>query len=98
MQTSGPVSGLVSLIFNAYMLILLARVVMSWLSLSRTRGAVTEIGRVVYSLTEPLLQPIRNALRPYQGSMPVDFSPMLLFVLLSVVEGLLLRVLDTIGL
>jgi YggT family protein len=83
--------GLVALIFNIYTLILLARIVLSWMPLTSQRGPAAEFARVVYSLTEPLLRPIRNALRPYQGSMPLDFSPMLLFLLLSVIQGIILR-------
>lgn len=93
-----PLSGLVSLIFQIYFLIVLARVILSWMSLSKQRGIAASFGLIVYKLTEPLLRPIRNVLRPYQGSIPVDFSPLVLFLLLQVVESLLLRMLVTAGL
>lgn len=99
------ISGLVSLLFGAYQLILLARVLLSWMSLS-TQNRLFSYGKqgrpthfialssLVYALTEPLLRPIRKVLFRYQGGMAVDFSPMVLWLLLFLVEGVLLRLLD----
>lgn len=93
-----PISGLVALIFQIYFVILFVRVILSWMSLSSQRGIAGGLGLIVYQVTEPLLRPIRNALRPYQGSVPVDFSPLILWLILSVLEQLLLRMLGTVGL
>lgn len=46
--------------------------------------------RFLYTITEPLLAPIRRRL-PYMG--PVDFSPMVLILLLWLVEQVLVWVL-----
>ena len=87
------ISGLVALVFQVYFLVLLARVILSWMNLSSQRGIASNIGLVVYRLTEPLLNPIRSWLRPYQRNTPMDFSPLVLWLALSVIEQLLLHLL-----
>lgn len=92
------ISGLVALVFQAYFLVLFVRVILSWMNLSSQRGIASSIGPVVYRLTEPLLGPIRNWLRPHMRNTPVDFSPLVLWLALSVVEQFLLRLLAGAGL
>lgn len=92
------ISGLVSLVFQVYFLVVLARVIFSWLRLP-PRGLLTEyVGPAVYALTEPLLRPIRRVLFRHQGGLPIDFSPMLLILILSVLETIILRALLSAGL
>ena len=90
-------TAIIALLFNAYYVILLARVIMSWVRLPSYHPFMRSVGPMVYALTEPLLKPIRNALRPYQGGVPIDFSPLLLWLILGVVEALLYRVLAGVG-
>ena len=92
------ISGLVALVFQAYFLVLFARVILSWMNLSSQRGLASTIGPIVYRLTEPLLSPIRNWLRPHMRNTPVDFSPLVLWLALSIVEQLVLRMLAGAGL
>lgn len=92
------ISSLISVLFQVYNVILLVRVVMSWVRLPSHHPLMQSLGPLVYGLTEPLLRPIRTWLRPYQGNVPLDFSPLLLMVGLSVLESLLLRILYTAGL
>ncbi|NPV46743.1 MAG: YggT family protein [Armatimonadetes bacterium] len=87
-----PISNLIYLIFEAYYIVLLVRVVMSWVRLPSSNPVTATVGPIVYALTEPLLRPIRNVLRPYQGGVPIDFSPLLLMLALGLVQGLLLRI------
>lgn len=87
-----PISNLIYLVFEAYYIVLLVRVVMSWVRLPSSNPVMATIGPIVYALTEPLLRPIRNVLRPYQGGVPIDFSPLLLMLALGLVQGLLLRI------
>ncbi len=82
---------LVFLIFRMYYLVLFARIIFSWLRLPSNHPVMRTVGPVIYGLTEPLLRPIRNALRPYQGSMPLDFSPLLLYLGLEMIRALLVR-------
>lgn len=69
-------------ILNLYSLVLLARVIASWLD----PWAYSPISRLLVRLTEPLLGPIRRLL-PRSG--PVDLSPLILFLLLVLLSRLL---------
>jgi YggT family protein len=85
------ISGLIYIVFQTYYFVLLARVVMSWVRLPSSHPVMSTLGPIVYGLTEPLLRPIRNLLRPYQGGVPIDFSPLLLMLAIGLVQGLLMR-------
>ena len=65
---------------------LLARVVLSWVSLSPTNPLVV----IVYQITEPILAPIRRVL-PKMGMM--DLSPMVALILIFAIQRLILRIL-----
>ena len=62
----------------ALYLVLLGRVLMSWVN-PRMDGPV---GRFLFETTEPILAPIRRVL-PQTGS--IDFSPLVAFLLLSII-------------
>ena len=62
---------------------LLARVVLSWVSLSPTNPFVV----IVYQITEPILAPIRRVL-PRMGMM--DLSPMVALKIIIVIQRLFL--------
>ena len=86
-------SHLIHIIFMAYYVILLARVVFSWIPFSARAPALLELRSFCYRATDPLLRPIRRLLAPYQKSSPVDFSPLILIVVLSIVERIVLQLL-----
>ncbi len=69
------------LLVNAYSLVVFVRVIVSWIQLP-PNNPVVHYSRV---LTEPLLEPIRKLL-PASGGL--DFSPLILLVLLRFVAGL----------
>lgn len=54
---------------------------------------VWTIGDFLYRVTEPALRPIRNIL-PHFGN--IDFSPLVLILLISVLQELLVRIYDAI--
>jgi len=67
--------------FELIKYLILARCIMSWIP-SLTRNP---IGKLVYSLTEPILSPMRKLVSKLSGngrSMMIDFSPILAFILL----------------
>jgi YggT family protein len=81
-----PVIGLIQLLFDLYIIVLLARVVLSWVQVDPRNPIVNLINQ----LTEPLLAPIRNLL-PQSGGM--DFSPMAAFVVVLITEQVVLMLL-----
>jgi YggT family protein len=66
---------------NAYSLVVFVRVIISWLQLP-PNNPIVHYSRV---LTEPVLEPIRKLL-PASGGL--DFSPLILLVLLRFIAGL----------
>jgi YggT family protein len=71
-------------ILLAFNLVLLARVLLSWFpNIPRDNPVV----RIVFQVTEPVLRPIRNAL-PQTGGF--DFSPLIVFLIISVLTRFLL--------
>jgi YggT family protein len=71
--------GLVRFLFELYAIILLARVLLSWVQVDPNNQLV----KIIYQLTEPLLAPIRRLL-PQGGGM--DFSPIVAFIGILVAE------------
>jgi len=69
-----------------YSFVILARVLMSWVNIDPH----SPIARAIYDLTEPILAPVRNML-PTAGGL--DFSPIIVLVLLQVVGGMIVMIL-----
>jgi YggT family protein len=70
-------------ILLAFEVILIIRVLMSWLpNIDRSNQFV----RIIYQITEPILQPIRNLL---PRDIPLDFSPLIVILIISVLMGFL---------
>ncbi len=83
------VLGLVQLLFELYVVVLLARVLLSWVQVDPRNPLVN----VINQLTEPLLAPIRRVL-PQSG--PIDFSPMVAFIVVLVAEQIVLSLLRSV--
>ncbi len=84
---------LLSTIFWTYEIIVIIRVVFSWVRVSRYSPGWAGLRDFTYALTEPLLRPIRRRLAPYQKQMSFDFSPLVLLVILWIVEGIIIHIL-----
>ncbi len=79
------IGNLVFLVVQLFQLVLLARVLLSWFpNVDRSNQLI----QLVYDITEPVLRPIRNLL-PQTGMM--DFSPLVLFLIISVLLQLIPR-------
>lgn len=71
-------------LIDLYSLVLFASVILSWLPL----GVDNPFVRVIRAVTEPVLAPVRRIL-PSAGGL--DFSPIVVLVLLQLLRGVLLR-------
>lgn len=69
-------------LLNLYSLVLLARVLLSWFPNIDQSNPIVQF---LYQVTEPVLQPIRDVLPRTQ----IDFSPLVVFVLISVIARML---------
>ncbi len=79
----------VNLLFTALTLVIIARVILSWLPQYQN----TSFGRAVYQISEPVLRPIHKLLPP-TGMM--DFSPMIAIIVLIVLQTILATIIQSI--
>lgn len=76
---------LVSTLFRLYEIVVVIRVLFSWINVDEDHPAV----RLIYRITEPLLGPIRQLIPNVMG---IDFSPFLLLLALSILQQAVLRI------
>lgn len=74
-------------LFYALEILILARIIFSFVQVSPYHPTWGPVYRFVYNATEPLLGPIRRMLPPMGG---LDFSPMVLLILADILRQLLL--------
>lgn len=79
---SEAIASSVWILVQLYSLVMLARVLMSWIQID----PYSPLARTIYNLTEPVLAPIRN-LMPPAGM--IDFSPMVAMILLFVLAEII---------
>ena len=83
---------LILVVLQLYRYVLIATIILSWLisfNVINTRNqAVYQINMILNRLTEPLLRPIRRIIPPISG---LDFSPLILLLILFFVERLIIR-------
>jgi len=79
----------INLLARAIFLLVLAEIVLSYF-LPPYHSVRVFIGR----FTNPMLDPIRKLVRPIQG---IDFSPLILVILVQIVEFLLVSLLRGLG-
>jgi YggT family protein len=86
------VLALISEVLGAYVWVLLAAVILSWLisfNVINTRNQfVYQVGGVLNALTEPVLRPIRQLLPPMGG---LDLSPLILIFAIYFIRDVLCR-------
>jgi YggT family protein len=81
------VEAFINVIAGALTIAIFVRVILSWLPGVRLPFG---IGEFVWSVSEPILAPIRRAL-PFMGG--IDFSPFIALLLIQLAENVLLRIL-----
>ncbi len=72
-------------LFEIIELLIFIRCIISWFPLGNNKFI-----EFIYSVTEPILAPVRNLLGKYMtGSMYVDFSPIVVYLILIVIRRLI---------
>ena len=78
---------LVCAALSVYWLVLLIRVILSWVTMAGSPpAALGGLIKVIYDLTEPVLGFFRRIIPPMG---PLDISPLIVFLLLGVLRGAL---------
>ena len=83
MNIASTLAYVVDIAFEVYIFILFARVICSWIRVN----PYGKVFQFIFSLTEPLLAPIRRLM---PKTMMLDFSPMILMMVLILLQRLLL--------
>ena len=78
--------GLVCSVLNIYLILIFARIILSWFPVS-PGGALAQIFSFLYTVTEPVLGPIRRAIPPIgMGGMGFDLSPIIVIVGVQIIS------------
>lgn len=83
--------GALGLLIKIYFYALLATIILSWIS----PGGSNPAAYLLHQITEPVMAPIRSLLPPMGG---LDFSPIVVFILINIVEITLRNIAQSIGL
>ncbi len=78
------VTNFLNLLFTVLYFAILVRILLSWIPMSQDNAII----RLLNQITEPILAPARRIIPPMGG---IDFSPMIVLLLLYMVQRLLLR-------
>jgi YggT family protein len=83
------VQDLLCAVLTAYFLVLVARIIFSWIPVS-SESPIATIQGIVVALTEPVLGPLRRVIPPIGGGgMAFDLSPLIVFLALSLIMNAL---------
>lgn len=80
------IEAFINILAQALTLAIFVRVILSWIQVRLPFG----LSEFVWSVTEPILSPIRRSL-PFMGG--IDFSPFIAILLLQAIQSILLRIL-----
>jgi YggT family protein len=74
-------------LLDAYLIIMFARIIMSWFPISPGSG-LASVYSFLYTLTEPVLAPIRRVIPPLgMGGMGLDLSPLVVFFGITILRS-----------
>lgn len=82
---------LVCRLLDAYLIIMFARIILSWFPINPGSGMASVYG-FLYTITEPVLGPIRRVIPPLgMGGMGLDLSPLVVFFGISILRSIICR-------
>lgn len=81
---------LIDVLYNLFFILLLGRIIFSWVQVSPYHPTWGTLYRVTYQSTEPILAPIRN-LMPQMGGL--DLSPIIVILLAGALRSILIGLL-----
>jgi YggT family protein len=75
-------------LLNLYLILLFARIILSWFPV-QPGGPMAQIFSFLYTITEPVLGPVRRAIPPIgMGGMGFDLSPIIVIIGMRVLASL----------
>jgi YggT family protein len=74
-------------LLGLYLVALIARIILSWFP-ARGDGPLATINSALYTITEPVLGPLRRMIPPVGGSsFRIDLSPIIVFIAIQILQG-----------
>jgi YggT family protein len=87
------VVGVISWAFFVYELLILIRVLLSWITIDPSRRTLDHpLIRLLQQVTDPVLQPLRRVIPPIGGAL--DISPIIALLILEIIRRLLVSLLS----
>ncbi len=83
---------IVDYVFYFYTLLILIRVVLSWLNLASYRFTSNPLVRLLYVVTNPVLVPLQRLIPPIAGA--IDISPVVALLLLQLLRYIVVSILS----
>jgi YggT family protein len=81
--------GIICVALQLYVIVLFARVILSWFPIS-PGSAMEGISDVLMMLTEPVLGPLRRAIPPVRlGAMGLDLSPLIALFGVQIIQRII---------
>jgi YggT family protein len=80
---------LFSYLIYFYTPVVFVYVFLSWIAFSTQNQIVRRIYWILGQIVDPVLQPIRSVLQPLSRNIGIDFSPIVLLILLHVLDRML---------
>ncbi len=77
---------IVDTLFNVYVYIVIARVLISWIPHNPSQP----VFRFIYEVTEPIMAPCRRLIKPIGG---IDFSPIVAVMAIEVLHRVVIKIL-----
>jgi len=81
----------ISAIFEILNLLIIARVIISWVRPNPGDMRWRKVIKFIYDITEPILGPIRELL-PSGGILGIDISPLIALFALSIIRNFLINI------
>ena len=88
-------ANIIGIVLKLYLWVVIARAILSWINPAPYNDIVRQIIQAVYSLTDPVLNQIRKRLPVTYGG--IDFSPIVVFLLIIFLEMFLVKSLIVMG-
>jgi len=81
--------GFVCLALTIYLVLIFARILLSWFPLDPNGGAAVVAG-FLYMVTDPVLGPLRRAIPGIRiGNVMLDLSPIIVIIGIQVIQGII---------
>lgn len=74
-----------------YMFLIIIRAVLSWIQINPT-GEFFKVYLFIIQITEPVMRPVRDFLHKIFPASPVDFSPIIVIVVLNMLKNIIIGI------